>query len=184
MGVAIRNESAKWMARYFSVQLRDNALTVLALRCANAHRRNGHVPIARKGCGVPATGPERIRRREGQDAAGTDAIGAGRHRDQAKRTVAADGLPVADEGGFAEMRRSEAEGRFGEAEPEGCASIRVRARRETHLCARDSEVGAFPRADKHHTSAPPHHAHTLNPPPSTLHTHTRPRTQTRCGARE
>ena len=58
---------------------------------------------------MPATGPERIRRRDGQDAAGTDAIGAGRHRDQAKRTVAADGLPVADEGGFAvaEWRRAE-----------------------------------------------------------------------------
>ena len=58
---------------------------------------------------MPATGPERIRRREGQDAAGTDAIGAGRHRDQAKRAVAADGLPVADEGGFAvaEWRRAE-----------------------------------------------------------------------------
>ena len=78
---------------------------------------------------MPATGPERIRRREGQDAAGTDAIGAGRHRDQAKRAVAADGLPVAEEGGFAEMRRSEAEGRFGEAEPEGCASIRAEWRR-------------------------------------------------------
>ena len=58
---------------------------------------------------MPATGPERIRRREGQDAAGTDAIGAGRHRDQAKRAVAADGLPLADEGGFAvaEWRRAE-----------------------------------------------------------------------------
>ena len=58
---------------------------------------------------MPATGPERIRRREGQDAAGTDAIGAGRHRDQAKRAVAADGLPIADEGGFAvaEWRRAE-----------------------------------------------------------------------------
>ena len=58
---------------------------------------------------MPATGPERIRRREGQDAAGTDAIGAGRHRDQAKRAVTADGLPLADEGGFAvaEWRRDE-----------------------------------------------------------------------------
>ena len=58
---------------------------------------------------MPATGPERIRRREGQDAAGTDAIGAGRLRDQAKRAVAADGLPLADEGGFAvaEWRRAE-----------------------------------------------------------------------------
>ena len=58
---------------------------------------------------MPATGPERIRRREGQDAAGTDAIGAGRHRDQAKRAVAADGLPLADDGGFAvaEWRRDE-----------------------------------------------------------------------------
>ena len=58
---------------------------------------------------MPATGPERIRRREGQDAAGTDAIGAGRHRDKAKRAVAADGLPLADEGGFAvaEWRRAE-----------------------------------------------------------------------------
>ena len=58
---------------------------------------------------MPATGPERIRRREGQDAAGTDAIGEGRHRDQAKRTVAADGLTGADEGGFAvaEWRRAE-----------------------------------------------------------------------------
>ena len=58
---------------------------------------------------MPATGPERIRRREGQDAAGTDAIGAGRLRDQAKRAVAADGLPLADEGGsaVAEWRRAE-----------------------------------------------------------------------------
>ena len=80
---------------------------------------------------MPATGPERIRRREGQDAAGTDAIGAGRLRDQAKRAVAADGLPLADEGGSAEMRRrcEASEGRFGEAEPEGCASIRAEWRR-------------------------------------------------------
>ena len=67
------------------------------------------MPIARKGRGVPATGPERIRRREGQDAAGTDAIGEGRHRDQAKRAVTADELPLADKGGFAvaEWRRAE-----------------------------------------------------------------------------
>ena len=84
---------------------------------------------------MPATGPERIRRREGQDAAGTDAIGAGRHRDQAKRAVAADGLPIADEGGFAEMRRrcEASEGRFGEAEPEGCASIRETQRVEDRI---------------------------------------------------
>ena len=34
-----------------------------------------------------------------------------------------------------EMRRSEAEGRFGEAEPEGCASIRVRGLSKTALIA-------------------------------------------------
>ena len=50
-----------------------------------------------------------MRRRDASGAAGTEAIGAGRHRDQAKRSVAADGLPVAGRGGFAvaEWRRAE-----------------------------------------------------------------------------
>ena len=81
------------MARNFFAQSRASALTLLNVRRAERAPQKRTCATSAQGRGVPATGPERIRRREGQDAAGTDAIGAGRHRDQAKRAVAAASCP-------------------------------------------------------------------------------------------
>ena len=50
-------------------------------------------------------GRSAIRRRDATGAAGTEAIGAGRYPDQAKRTVAADAWRIAGKGGCAGAER-------------------------------------------------------------------------------
>ena len=136
-------------------------------------------------------GRSAIRRRDATGAAGTEAIGAGRYPDQAKRTVAADAWRITGKGGCAwaerrpkrtrERKRANARRIAPAAERTDAKSAGTRngrARTQSNDCgaARDVSVTALSRADvplgrcgKHadrhtRTQRPTHTAHQRTQP--------------------
>ena len=89
----MQNKSAKWMTRNFSAQLRARALTLLTLRGADAHRRNGHVQLARQ-------------RTRGGNGAGARTGGGMRASPHRGGSPATGGIPTEPDAAHGRMRRA------------------------------------------------------------------------------